>query len=81
MPSAVLLLNCRFPFDENILSTISGLPSVVKAYRVEGRYDLVVKIEADTDTRVMEIVSNDIKKIRGVDDVLLLKINLQFIAA
>ena len=79
LSSAFLLLNCHFPFDKNIVSAISSLPFVQKVHRVEGRYDLVVKIDADTDNKMLEIVSHDIKKIQGVDDVLLLKITSQFI--
>ena len=78
MPSAFLLLNCHFPFDKNIMSAISGLPFVLKAHRVEGRYDLIVKIDADTDSKMADMVSHDIKKIQGIDEVQLLKITSQF---
>jgi DNA-binding Lrp family transcriptional regulator len=34
--------------------------------RLEGRYDLIVKIDADTEDNLREVISKDIHKIQGV---------------
>jgi Lrp/AsnC family transcriptional regulator for asnA, asnC and gidA len=66
--SAFVLVNCHFPFDAKIKDDISNMPSVTEVYRTSGRYDLLVKIKADAEDKLKEIVSNDIDKIHGIDE-------------
>jgi len=74
MISAFVIINCHFPFDTRILHEISKLPSVTNVYRIEGRYDLIVKLTADTENKLNEVISTDIKTIHGVDATLSLVI-------
>ena len=57
-----------FPFDVRIKEDISNIPSVTEVYRTSGRYDLLVKINADMEDKLKEIVSKDIGTIQGIDD-------------
>ncbi|MDQ3971223.1 MAG: Lrp/AsnC ligand binding domain-containing protein [Thermoproteota archaeon] len=70
MISAFVLVNCHFSFDVKIKDNISNIPSVTEVYRTSGRYDLLVKINADAEDKLKEviIVSKDIGTIHGVDD-------------
>ena len=61
MASAFVLVNCHFPFD------ILKMPSVANVYRISRRYDLIVKVNANTEEEVKEIISTDINRLRGVD--------------
>jgi DNA-binding Lrp family transcriptional regulator len=70
--SAFVLVNCHFPFDVKIKDDISNIPSVTEVYRTSGRYDLLVKINADTEDKLKEIVSKDIGTIHGIDDTIAL---------
>jgi DNA-binding Lrp family transcriptional regulator len=72
MISAFVLVNCHFPFDVKIKDDISNIPSVTEVYRTSGRYDLLVKINADAEDKLKEIVSKDIGMIHGIDDTLAL---------
>ena len=72
MISAFVLVNCHFPFDVKIKDDISNIPSVTEVYRTSGRYDLLVKINADTEDKLKEIVSKDIDTIHGIDDTIAL---------
>ena len=74
MVSAFVLVNCHFPFDTKIMDVISKLPLVSNVYRVEGRYDLLVKINADTEEELKERISKDIRMIKGVDTIVTLTI-------
>ena len=66
---AFVLVNCHFPFDVKIKDNISNIPSVTEVYRTSGRYDLLVKINADAEDKLKEvIVSKDIGTIHGIDD-------------
>lgn len=67
MVSALVLVNCHFPFDARIVDVISKLPFVSNVYRIEGRYDLLVKLNADTEDKLRERISRDINTIHGID--------------
>jgi DNA-binding Lrp family transcriptional regulator len=65
--AAFVLVNCHFPFDTGIMHEISKMPSVTYVYRTEGRYDLVVKINAETEDELRNMISRDLNSIHGVD--------------
>ena len=67
MVSAFVLVNCHFPFDIRIKDEILKMPSMANVYRISGRYDLIVKVNANTEDEVKEIVSRDINALQGVD--------------
>jgi DNA-binding Lrp family transcriptional regulator len=72
--SAFVIINCHFPFDTKILNEITKLPSVASVNRTEGRYDLIIKVNAETEESLKELISNDINTIPGIDSTLLLTI-------
>jgi DNA-binding Lrp family transcriptional regulator len=65
--AAFVLVNCHFPFDARIMQEISRMPSVTNVYRTEGRYDLVVKINGETEDLLRNMISRDFNAIDGVD--------------
>ena len=67
MAFAFVLLNCHFPFDTRILEKISLMPYVKDVHRTEGRYDLIVKINAETEEKLRDLISTGINKLPGVD--------------
>ena len=67
MASAFVLVNCHFPFDIRIKDEVLKMPSVANVYRISRRYDLIVKVNANTEEEVKEIISTDINRLRGVD--------------
>lgn len=67
MISAFVLANCHFPFDRGIMHAISKMPFVSIIHRTEGRYDLIIKIDADTEDNLKEAISKGINTIKGVD--------------
>ncbi len=74
MISAFVLVNCHFPFDVRIADEVSKLPFVLNVYRTEGRYDLLVKLNADTEDKLKERISGDINTIHGIDATITLTI-------
>ncbi|HEV8404925.1 MAG TPA: Lrp/AsnC ligand binding domain-containing protein [Nitrososphaera sp.] len=67
MIGAFVVVNCHFPFDTRIMDEISKIPSVTHLYRTEGRYDLMVKIKAETKDMLVDMISRDVNAIHGVD--------------
>lgn len=72
MIAAFVLINCHFPFDVRIMHEITNMPSVTNVYRIEGRYDLMVKLNAETKDMLANMISHDFKAIHGVDATLTL---------
>jgi DNA-binding Lrp family transcriptional regulator len=74
MISAFVLVNCHFPFDTGIMHTISKMPFVSIIHRTEGRYDLIIKIDVDTEDNLKDAISKNINTIRGVNATITLTI-------
>jgi len=74
MVSAFVLVNCHFPFDIRIKDEISSMPFVSSIHRTQGRYDLIIKIDAETEDNLRELISKDISSVQGVDGTLSLTI-------
>jgi DNA-binding Lrp family transcriptional regulator len=67
MVAALVLVNCHFPFDTRILEEISNVPMITDVYRTEGRYDLIIKVTAETEEKLKEVITKNIEEISGVD--------------
>ena len=74
MVSAFVLVNCHFPFDTRIKDEILSMPFVSSVHRTQGRYDLIIKIDAETEDNLRELISKDISSVQGVDGTLSLTI-------
>jgi DNA-binding Lrp family transcriptional regulator len=81
MTSALVLVNCHFPFDIKIMNKISMMPFISAIYRTEGRYDLIVKIAAQSEEKLQELISMQINKIPGVDATISLIVAKEHIAS
>lgn len=66
MPLAFVLINTEIGSMEDVLQVLNGLPNVKEAYMVYGVYDIIAKVEAETMTKLKEIVT---WKIRRIDKV------------
>mgnify|MGYP003565904341 CR=1 FL=1 len=66
MPLAFVLINTEIGSMEDVLQVLDGLPNVKEAYMVYGVYDIIAKVEAESMTKLKEIVT---WKIRRIDKV------------
>lgn len=67
MISALVLINCRFPFDTKVIDALNKLSAVSMVHRTTGIYDLIVKVNADTANNLRKTVCADIGTIHNVD--------------
>jgi Lrp/AsnC ligand binding domain len=65
MKSALVLINCHFPFDIKILEKFKKIPAITDIYRSKGIYDLIAKITS-SEEEFGEIM-NDISRTDNVD--------------
>ena len=66
MPLAFVLINTEIGSMEDVLQILNDLPNVKEAYMVYGVYDIIAKVEAESMTKLKEIVT---WKIRRIDKV------------
>ena len=63
MTSAFLFINAEFLFVEEIVNKLKEIPEIVDVYKVQGIYDIIVRVNSDTEEKLKELVSEHIRRI------------------
>ncbi len=66
MPLAFVLINTEMGSMEETLKALSKIDNVKEAYMVYGVYDIVAKVEAESMTKLKELVTWKIRKLDKV---------------
>ncbi|MFL6418006.1 MAG: Lrp/AsnC family transcriptional regulator [Nitrososphaeraceae archaeon] len=66
MTSAFLLINCDFPFSEDVINELGKIPEIVDVYRLHGMYDIIARVKSDTEEELNDVVKIRIRKIDKV---------------
>ena len=73
MVSALILINCHFPFDKQITEKLKRLSAISEVHRTQGVYDLITKIVYTSEKEFKETMTG-ITRIDGVNSTLTLLI-------
>ena len=68
--SAFVLIDCDFPFSENIIEELKKIPEIKEFYRVQSIYDIIAKVNADSEDQLNEIVMRKVREIEGIKNTL-----------
>jgi DNA-binding Lrp family transcriptional regulator len=68
--SAFVLIDCDFPFSENIIEELKKIPEVEELYRVQSIYDIIAKVNADSKDQLNEVVMRKVREIEGIKNTL-----------
>jgi len=63
MTSAFLFINAQFLFVEDVINKLKGIPEIVDVYKVQGIYDIIARVNSDTEEKLKELVSERIRRI------------------
>jgi DNA-binding Lrp family transcriptional regulator len=63
MTSAFLFINAEFLFIEDVINKLKEVPEIVDVYKVQGIYDIVARVNSDTEEKLKELVSERIRRI------------------
>jgi DNA-binding Lrp family transcriptional regulator len=66
MPLAFVLINAEIGSESTVHETLTQISYVTEAYVVFGVYDIVAKVEADTMTRLKEVITYQIRRLDKV---------------
>lgn len=66
MTRAYVLIKSDLGAEQKIIEELENLEQVIQVEEIFGDYDLIVKLEAENSIAIREVISWDIKKIKGV---------------
>lgn len=63
MATAYVLMNCDIGSERNIISSLNAIDEVTESHGTLGLYDVVAKVESDTEEGIQDIVTRTIRRI------------------
>jgi len=66
MATAIVLLNVEASETKRVAEVIAAIPGVTEVYSVAGHYDLVAIIRVREEERLADIVTEQIRSVRGI---------------
>ena len=73
MPTAYVLVLCNYDYSEDeIMNQLSKLPCVTEVNRVDGPYDIIVKLSDDRMDILRESIGKHMTRIRGIQSTITL---------
>jgi DNA-binding Lrp family transcriptional regulator len=63
MTSAFLFINAELLFIENVINKLKEVPEIVDIYKVQRFYDIIARVNSDTEEKLKELVSERIRRI------------------
>ena len=64
MPTAYVLINCDLGSEESLIQELREIEGVNEAHGVYGVYDILAKVEAQTEDKIKEIVTLKIRRLK-----------------
>jgi DNA-binding Lrp family transcriptional regulator len=61
--SAFLFINAELLFVEDVINKLKEIPEIVDVYKVQGIYDIIARVNSDTEEKLKELVSERIRRI------------------
>ncbi len=66
MAKAFVLMNCETGSEDSIISKLKLLDHVKEAHGTFGSYDIITKLEADTEGKIQQTISKKIRQINKI---------------
>jgi DNA-binding Lrp family transcriptional regulator len=63
MTSAFLFINAELLFIEDVINKLEEVPEIVDVYKVQGIYDIIARVNSDTEEKLKELISERIRRI------------------
>ena len=74
MPSAYVLITCELGYEDQTVNYLNELTGV-DATKLDGAYDIIAKVNAESTESLMRIVGFNIKKLDRIQSTLTLIVN------
>lgn len=70
MAKAIVMLNTEVGMENEIFEKVFEIPEVKEVYMVYGIHDLIVVIESETMEKLRNLITEKIRKMKGVKSTL-----------
>lgn len=61
MTSAFLFINAELLFIDDVINKLKEVPEIADVYKVQGIYDIIARVNSDTEEKLKELVSERIR--------------------
>jgi len=62
LTKAYVLINCDLGSEKNVISSLKSIDDVTEVHGTLGLYDIVIKIESDSEEKIQKTITNSIRK-------------------
>ena len=76
MAEAFVLITCNEGDEEKILNKLNRIEEILKVYRIQGPYNILIKIKGETSDKIKETITSYIKSIDKIRYTLTLKVKI-----
>ena len=63
MTSAFLFINAELLFLEDVINELKEVSEIVDVFKVQGIYDIIARVNSDSEEKLKELVSEHIRRI------------------
>lgn len=72
MKEAFVLINCEIGSEDMVVDELSKVDQVSEIQKLMGAYDIIAKLEGDSDSEIKKLIASKIEKIHPVNSVVAL---------
>lgn len=72
MKEAFVLINCETGSEDRVVDELSKVDNVSEVQKIIGAYDIIAKLEGDSDGEIKKLIESRIQKIYPVNSVVAL---------
>jgi DNA-binding Lrp family transcriptional regulator len=72
MERAYVLINCDTGYEESIIKELKKMDSIKEIHGTLGVYDIIAKVESETQEKLKEAIIGDIRKLTNIKSTLTL---------
>lgn len=66
MAKAYVLISCKLGTEESIISKLKSFETVKEVHGTLGLYDMIAKLESDSDEKIASVITEKIRKIENI---------------
>lgn len=72
MKETFILINCEAGSEDKVVDELSKMDRISEIQKILGVYDVIAKLEADSESDIKDVISSKIQKLNPVNSVVAL---------
>ncbi len=72
MKEAFVLINCKEGGEDRVVDELSRVENVLEVQKLVGVYDIIARLEGDSDSEIKRLITSKIQKMEPVNSVVAL---------